>query len=82
MIRLPREALNVAIEQIMVLCTKAGDSQGRLIGWRPDPAEIEKALLAMLSTLTPSRGPDIVIPEDVWHSGMETNLPPVYRIGS
>lgn len=71
MIRLPRHAIDTAIEGILVLATQGCDSQGRVIRWRPDPAQVEKQLLAMMTALTPTSQPDIVVPSDVHHVGME-----------
>lgn len=66
-ITVERAALDEAIAKVAIVVASAKDRHGHRIGWILQDAEIQKALCAMLTGLTPTALPDIVLPEDVHH---------------
>lgn len=71
MLRIPRKELNEAIESVLVLMAHAKDASGLRVMVRPNPESVEKGICAMLSQLTGTPGPDVVLPDDIQMTGLE-----------
>lgn len=85
MLVIDRDDLSKAADAVAVCVRGATTTAGHKVVWNLDKQQIEKAICAALSMLTPTSGVDAVIPRDVqfchdYGGESETLFPPRGRI--